>query len=48
MGKLSFLAATPRSPSAPLVDEKELPSDLVEAIDKFKFRGSSGKVNSGV
>jgi phytoene dehydrogenase-like protein len=28
-----------------LVDEKELPPDLVEAIDKFKFRGSSGKVN---
>ena len=28
-----------------LVDEKELPSDLVETIDKFKFRGSSGKVN---
>ncbi len=28
-----------------LVDEKELPTDLVEAIDKFKFRGSSGKVN---
>jgi phytoene dehydrogenase-like protein len=28
-----------------LVDEKELPTELVEAIDKFKFRGSSGKVN---
>ena len=28
-----------------LVDEKELPSDLVEAITRFKFRGSSGKVN---
>jgi phytoene dehydrogenase-like protein len=28
-----------------LVDQKNLPSDLVEAIDKFKFRGSSGKVN---
>lgn len=28
-----------------LVEEKELPSDLVEAIDNFKFRGSSGKVN---
>jgi phytoene dehydrogenase-like protein len=28
-----------------LVEEKELPSDLVRAIDKFKFRGSSGKVN---
>jgi phytoene dehydrogenase-like protein len=28
-----------------LVDEKDLPSDLVAAIDKFKYRGSSGKVN---
>jgi phytoene dehydrogenase-like protein len=28
-----------------LVDEKDLPSDLVRAIDKFKYRGSSGKVN---
>jgi phytoene dehydrogenase-like protein len=28
-----------------LVDEKDLPADLVQAIDKFKFRGSSGKVN---
>jgi phytoene dehydrogenase-like protein len=28
-----------------LVDERELPSDFVDAIDKFKFRGSSGKVN---
>jgi phytoene dehydrogenase-like protein len=28
-----------------LVGENELPSELVESIDKFKFRGSSGKVN---
>ena len=28
-----------------LVDEKDLPDDLVSAIDKFKYRGSSGKVN---
>ena len=28
-----------------LIEEKELPSDLVRAIDKFKYRGSSGKVN---
>lgn len=28
-----------------LVDEKNLPEDLVEAVKKFKFRGSSGKVN---
>jgi phytoene dehydrogenase-like protein len=28
-----------------LVEEKDLPSDLVRSIDKFKYRGSSGKVN---
>jgi phytoene dehydrogenase-like protein len=28
-----------------LVEEKDLPADLVRAIDKFKYRGSSGKVN---
>jgi phytoene dehydrogenase-like protein len=28
-----------------LVEEKDLPADLVHAIDKFKYRGSSGKVN---
>jgi phytoene dehydrogenase-like protein len=28
-----------------LVDEKELPADLVSSLDKFKYRGSSGKVN---
>jgi len=28
-----------------LVEEKELPSELVERIDKFKYRGSSGKLN---
>lgn len=28
-----------------LVDEKDLPVELVDSIDKFKFRGSSGKVN---
>ncbi len=28
-----------------LINEKDLPSELVESIDKFKFRGSSGKVN---
>lgn len=28
-----------------LVDEKELPPELIQAIDNFKFRGSSGKVN---
>jgi phytoene dehydrogenase-like protein len=28
-----------------LLDEKELPEEMVKAIDRFKFRGSSGKVN---
>jgi len=28
-----------------LVEEKELPSELVAAMGKFKYRGSSGKVN---
>ncbi|MBW8010593.1 MAG: NAD(P)/FAD-dependent oxidoreductase [Chloroflexi bacterium] len=28
-----------------LVEENDLPSDLVESIHKFKIRGSSGKVN---
>jgi phytoene dehydrogenase-like protein len=28
-----------------LVEEKELPDDFLRAIDNFKFRGSSGKVN---
>jgi phytoene dehydrogenase-like protein len=28
-----------------LLDEKDLPEDLVQAIDRFKYRGSSGKVN---
>jgi len=37
--------ADPRVTFRKLVDEKELPSELVHAIDRFKFRGSSGKVN---
>ena len=28
-----------------LIDEKELPEDLISSIDNFKYRGSSGKVN---
>jgi phytoene dehydrogenase-like protein len=28
-----------------LVDESELPGDLLESVRRFKFRGSSGKVN---
>jgi phytoene dehydrogenase-like protein len=38
-------AADPYVTFRKLVDEKDLPEDLVSAIDKFKFRGSSGKVN---
>jgi len=38
-------AADPYVTFRKLVDAKELPEDLVSAIDKFKFRGSSGKVN---
>ena len=35
----------PRVTFRKLVEEKELPDDFVAAIDRFKFRGSSGKVN---
>jgi len=35
----------PRRTFLQLVDEKDLPADLVEDIRRFKFRGSSGKVN---
>jgi len=38
-------ACDPNMTFRKLVDEKELPPDLVRAIDNFKFRGSSGKVN---
>jgi len=38
-------ACDPRVTFRKLVDDKELPDDLVDAIDNFKFRGSSGKVN---
>jgi phytoene dehydrogenase-like protein len=37
--------ADPKVTFRKLVDEKELPEELVHAIDKFKYRGSSGKVN---
>ena len=37
--------ADPRVTFRKLVEEKELPDDFVAAIDRFKFRGSSGKVN---
>jgi phytoene dehydrogenase-like protein len=35
----------PRRTFTQLVDPKEMPGDVVEAIARFKFRGSSGKVN---
>ena len=35
----------PRLTFTRLVDPKSLPEDLVEGIRRFKFRGSSGKVN---
>jgi phytoene dehydrogenase-like protein len=44
-GKAIVSGCDPKVTFRTLVDEKELPTDLVDAIDKFKFRGSSGKVN---
>jgi phytoene dehydrogenase-like protein len=35
----------PRLTFTRLVDPKELPADLVEGVRRYKFRGSSGKVN---
>jgi phytoene dehydrogenase-like protein len=35
----------PRRTFTQLVETKELPSDLVEGVRRYKFRGSSGKVN---
>jgi phytoene dehydrogenase-like protein len=35
----------PRRTFLQLVDEKELPGDVIDAVKRFKFRGSSGKVN---
>ncbi|HJU64039.1 MAG TPA: NAD(P)/FAD-dependent oxidoreductase [Gemmatimonadaceae bacterium] len=35
----------PRRTFLDLLDSRELPDDLVEAVRRFKFRGSSGKVN---
>jgi phytoene dehydrogenase-like protein len=44
-GKTIVSACDPKVTFRKLVNENELPSDLVKAIDHFKFRGSSGKVN---
>jgi len=35
----------PRRTFTELVDPKELPDDLIEAVRRYRFRGSSGKVN---
>jgi len=35
----------PRRTFTQLLDPKTLPSDLVAGVDRYKFRGSSGKVN---
>jgi phytoene dehydrogenase-like protein len=35
----------PRRTFTQLVDPKQMPLDVIEAISRFKFRGSSGKVN---
>ena len=35
----------PRRTFLQLLDEKQLPDDVVTAIKRYKFRGSSGKVN---
>src|SRR5690349_9547020 len=35
----------PRRTFLQLVERKELPGDLVEEVERYKFRGSSGKVN---
>jgi phytoene dehydrogenase-like protein len=45
MAKNVVSSCDPKVTFRTLVDEKELPCDLVKAIDNFKFRGSSGKVN---
>jgi phytoene dehydrogenase-like protein len=44
-GKTIVSGCDPMVTFRKLVDEKELPADFIDAIDKFKFRGSSGKVN---
>ena len=38
-------ALDPRRTFTELVDPRELPTDLVEAIDRYRFRGTSAKVN---
>jgi phytoene dehydrogenase-like protein len=43
--KVVVSAVDPRRTFLQLVDPRELPSDLVENINRFKFQGTSAKVN---
>ena len=43
--KIVISGLDPRLTFTKLVESRELPADLVEAVRRFKFRGSSGKVN---
>ena len=43
--KIVVSALDPRRTFTQLVEPRELPSDLVENIDRFKFQGTSAKVN---
>jgi phytoene dehydrogenase-like protein len=44
-GRTIVSGCDPKVTFRKLVDDKELPSDLLQTIDNFKYRGSSGKVN---
>ena len=44
-GRIVVSGCDPRITFEKFVDSKDLPDDLVASIKKFKFRGSSGKVN---
>lgn len=44
-GKIVVSSLDPKQTFLKLLDERELPRDLVDDILRFKFRGSSGKVN---
>src|SRR5213076_3147448 len=44
-GKVVVSGLDPRRSFLDLIEEKELPGDFVADIKRFKFRGSSGKVN---
>ncbi len=44
-GRLVVSAVDPRRTFLQFVGDRQLPSDFVEAIRRYRFRGSSGKVN---